>query len=141
MAYTRGNLAVKPKPNERVSPGYREQTKVVTRRTSLPIREKLLYLVTVISFVAIASLIIWRYAHIYDLNKQSQRMADMITSNKVKISQLEVQRQTLKESVVDIAIKSGYVLPEEASIIHVPRVSSSMESSETKVPDVDTAEK
>ena len=125
MAYTRGNLAVKPKPIERVSPGYREQTKVITRRTSIPIREKLLYLFTVLVCVALASLVIWRYAHIYELNKQSQKMSAVISSNTVKISQLEVQRQTLKEKIVEIAIKEGYVLPEEDSVIHVPRVSSS----------------
>lgn len=36
MAYTRGNLAVKPKTQERVTQQrYKETTKVVTRRTGL----------------------------------------------------------------------------------------------------------
>jgi cell division protein FtsL len=124
MAYTRGNLAMKPKPIERVSPGYREQTTVVTKQTLVPIKEKLLYLLTIIICVAISSFVIWQYANIYDLNKQGQRMNDAIFSNQTKISQLEVQRQTLKSVIVTTAIEEGYVLPEEQSVIHVPRVSS-----------------
>ncbi|MHA0855842.1 hypothetical protein [Paenibacillus sp. CMAA1364] len=139
MAYTRGNLAMKPKPIERVSPGYREQTKVITTRTTIPVREKLLYLLTVIVCVAIASLVISRYAHIYDLNKQSQKISAVIASNKVKISQLEVQRQTLKEKIVETALSEGYVLPEEHSVIHVPRVSSS--NKVTQKNGIDTAQK
>ena len=137
MAYTRGNLAVKP--IERVSPGYREQIKVVTRRSSIPTREKLLYLATVIICVALASLVIWRYAYIYDLNKQSQRVSGEITSNKTKISQLEVTRQTLKEKIVETATKEGYVLPLEENIIHVPRVS--ILNNFTKDLEVDSAQK
>ena len=139
MAYTRGNLAVKPKPVERVSPGYREQTKVVTRRTFIPMKEKMLYLLTVLICVAIASLVIWRYAHIYDLNKQSQRMNSAIRTNKLEISKLELKKQTLKETIVETAIKEGYVLPSEQSIIHVPRVAGSTEVAETT--DIDTKQK
>lgn len=139
MAYTRGNLAVKPKPVERVSPGYREQTKVVTRRTFIPMKEKMLYLLTVLICVAMASLVIWRYAHIYDLNKQSQRMNSQIKANQLKIAQLEVKKQTLKETIVDMAIKEGYVLPPEQSIIHVPRVSGSTDTSEAS--EIDTTQK
>lgn len=127
MAYTRGNLAVKPKPEERVSPGYREQTKVVTRRTFIPLKEKMLYLFTVIVCVAIASLVLQRYAHIYDLNKQSQRMNSRIKANQLEMAQLELKKQTLKETIVETALKEGYVLPSEQSIIRVPRVAGSID--------------
>lgn len=137
MAYTRGNLAVKPKPAERVSPGYREQTKVVTRRTFIPLKEKMLYLFTVIICVAIASLVLQRYAHIYDLNKQSQRMNSQIKANQLEMAQLELKKQSLKETIVETALKEGYVLPSEQSIIHVPRVAGSTDVTDTSKTDTD----
>lgn len=137
MAYTRGNLAVKPKPAERVSPGYREQTKVVTRRTFIPLKEKMLYLFTVIICVALASLVLQRYAHIYDLNKQSQRMNSQIKANQLEMAQLELKKQTLKETIVETALKEGYVLPSEQSIIHVPRVAGSTDVTDTPETDTD----
>ncbi|MXO80411.1 hypothetical protein GRP75_21955, partial [Paenibacillus sp. OT2-17] len=62
MAYTRGNLAVKERARQEQvqQQRYRETTKVVTRRRELPIREKLLYLLTLVACIVIAGMLISR---------------------------------------------------------------------------------
>lgn len=120
MAYTRGNLAVKEKAAERTSPGYREKTKVVTRRTYLPIKEKLLYLLTVGICVMVASLIIWQNANIYDLNKQGQKVDGNIKKTKVTIKELEAEKQRLMNGIRDKAIQLGYQEPGKETLT-VPR--------------------
>lgn len=124
MAYTRGNLAVQEKSTERVSPRYREKTKVITRRTYLPVKEKLLYLMTVVVCVAMAIVVIGRYAHIYDLNKQNQVASQQIKQMNVKLMELELERQMLEVSLPTKARELGYVEPAEDSTIYVPRVTS-----------------
>ncbi|AJS57745.1 hypothetical protein [Paenibacillus sp. IHBB 10380] len=138
MAYTRGNLAVKPKPIERVSPGYREQTKVITRRAPLPMKEKMLYLLTVVVCVAVAGLVISRYANIYDLNKQSEKLSVEIRKNQLLSTQMEVKRETLKNSILATAIKDGYVEPSEHETVYVPRTTITPEK---EISDVDSAQK
>lgn len=138
MAYTRGNLAVKQKPTERVSPGYREQTKVITRRASLPMQEKMLYLLTVVICVAVAGLVISRYANIYDLNKQSEKLSVDIKRNQLSAVQMEVKKETLKNTILASAIKDGYVEPIEHDTIYVPRTKVTPEK---KISDVDSAQK
>ena len=69
MAYTRGNLAVKEKTATRgQNPRYRETTKVVTRRSPLPIREKLLYMVTILFCVGIMGGLLWQNSQLYDIS-------------------------------------------------------------------------
>ncbi|MGF7046148.1 cell division protein FtsL [Paenibacillus sp. DS2015] len=138
MAYTRGNLAVKPKPIERVSPGYREQTKVITRRATLPMKEKMLYLLTVVICVAVAGLIISRYANIYDINKQSEKLGEEIRKNQLLVTQLEVKKETLKNTILATAIKEGYVEPTEHDTVYVPR---SMVTPEKEISNIDSAQK
>ncbi|GAB6990615.1 FtsB/FtsL family cell division protein [Paenibacillus pini] len=124
MAYTRGNLAVQEKPVERAYPGYREKTKVVTRRTYLPMKEKFLYLLTLAFCVVIATLLIWQNSHIYDLNKQNQTIIKDMNKSKRNIAQLEVQKQQLEQNLRSEAEKLGYSLPEGNQSIHVSRTSS-----------------
>ncbi|KAF9122465.1 hypothetical protein BGX30_001997 [Mortierella sp. GBA39] len=111
MAYTRGNLAVKEKVAERTSPGYREKTKVVTHRTYLPIKEKLLYLLTVGICVMVASLIIWQNANIYDLNKQGQKVDKNIKNMNVTIKELKAEKQRLEVGIREKAIQLGFQEP------------------------------
>ncbi|WP_238357419.1 cell division protein FtsL [Cohnella zeiphila] len=68
-----GNLALRPEqktkdPEKRRS----SQPSPSPRRRSIPVGEKLLYLLTVFVFVAVASLIIYRYAGLYQLNRDIQ---------------------------------------------------------------------
>ncbi|WP_438492316.1 hypothetical protein [Paenibacillus sp. IHBB 3054] len=125
MAYTRGNLAVKPKRKEEVNPLYREKTKVVTRRMVLPLQEKLMYMLTLGAFVLVAVALIWRYVHIYDLNLQAQKLDSEIANNKKQIATYQMEKQNLEQLVIEKAKKLGYVQPPEDTTIYVPVGSTS----------------
>ena len=76
MAYTRGNLAVKEKRKQSYSPErYRETTKVVTRRTSIPAREKLLYLFTIILAVAVMVGLLIQNSTLYGIKRNMLKCA------------------------------------------------------------------
>lgn len=89
-AYIHGNLAVEQKTGQKVS--VKETKKVVYRNKTLPVQEKLFYLFTVLVCVVVASLIIWRYAQIYEINT---KILDMET----KIQMLQAENSGLKRKV------------------------------------------
>ncbi|GGF77864.1 hypothetical protein GCM10010912_23620 [Paenibacillus albidus] len=120
MAYTRGNLAVQPKRKKEVNPLYREKTKVVTRRTGLPMQEKLLYMLTLGVFVLVAATLIWRYVQIYDLNKQAQDLERVISASKKEIAVYQMEKQTLEQQIPEKAKQMGFVEPDEDATIYVP---------------------
>ena len=118
MAYVRGNLAVREKTSERVhgTPKYRETTKVVTRKAQLPMREKLLYIMTIAFVVMIAGTMIWRYAYIYNLKVQvhnADRATQRINS---QLTEVEVEKQKLLDQVPEKAATYGFVTPQTDSI-------------------------
>ncbi|MCP1132685.1 hypothetical protein NKT34_05245 [Paenibacillus polysaccharolyticus] len=122
MAYTRGNLAVKEKAQERVTQQrYKETTKVVTRRTGLPGREKFLYLITLLAVIIVGGALMSRYAHIYELNKQAQSTIVKIKEAEKTIADLQVERETLNNQVVENAKRLGYVEASDKDVIFVPR--------------------
>lgn len=122
MAYTRGNLAVKEKAQERVTQQrYKETTKVVTRRTGLPAREKFLYLITLLGVIIVGGALMSRYAHIYELNKQAQSTIVKIKEAEKAIADLQVERETLNNQVVENAKRLGYVEASDKDVIFVPR--------------------
>jgi cell division protein FtsL len=95
MAYY-GNLALRPErvEEQRVQPTTRNNTakSKVTRRRSIPIGEKLLYLFAIAVVVFIAGFIIFRYAQIYQINNEIQAKNKLFqqTSEKIKEQQKEV---------------------------------------------------
>lgn len=91
-AYIHGNLAVEQKtaPQQRVK--LKETTKIVRRTKTLPIQEKLLYLFTVAVCVAVAGVIIFRYAQIYEMNVSIQNI-------EAQIQKLEAENRSLKHQV------------------------------------------
>ncbi|MFF2909698.1 MULTISPECIES: septum formation initiator family protein [Bacillales] len=125
MAYTRGNLAVQPKRKEEKNPLYREKTKVVTRRMVLPMQEKLLYMLTLSVFVLVAVTLIWRYVHIYDLNKQAQKLDAEIARDKKQIATYQMEKQTLEQLIPQKAKELGFVPPNEDTTIFVPKSGTS----------------
>jgi len=125
MAYTRGNLAVQPKRKEEVNPLYREKTKVVTRRMVLPLQEKLLYMLTLTLFVLMAAALIWRYLHIYDLNKQAQELDAEISKSNKQVAVYQMEKQKLEQLVPLKAAEEGYVQPKDEDSIFVPQNTSS----------------
>ncbi len=123
MAYTRGNLAVQEKTAERglQSPRYRETTKVVTRRSPLPVREKLLYLVTVLFCVGVMGGLLWQNSNLYSIKRQMYNMDTDIQAMSVQIKEMTVQREKLQEQIPQEAAKLGYVEPlEEGFHIQIP---------------------
>ncbi|GGA20815.1 hypothetical protein [Paenibacillus physcomitrellae] len=119
MAYMRGNLAVQEKTAERVhgAPKYRETTKVVTRKSHLPMREKLLYLITIACVVGIAGLLIWRNAYLYELKMQVHTAENNIKTFNTQITESEVQKQKLLDQVPQRAQDElGFVVPDTDGI-------------------------
>ncbi|WP_336761883.1 hypothetical protein [Paenibacillus sp. USHLN196] len=134
MAYTRGNLAVKEKASqERVTQQrYKETTKVVTRRTGLPAREKILYLITLVAVILVGGALMSRYAHIYDLNKQAQATILEVKGFEKTIADLQVEKETLNNQVIENAKQLGYVEASDKDVIFVPRSTSSTKSTGTE---------
>ncbi|GIP01847.1 cell division protein FtsL [Paenibacillus lautus] len=123
MAYTRGNLAVQERQKETQQSAYLEKTKVVKRRSQLPQKEKLLYLLSVVFVVAVMGVIGMSHVHSYDLNRQIQATENEILKAKRNINQLQVEKQTLEMQVLDKAKELGYVPIEDDNMIHLSPVS------------------
>jgi cell division protein FtsL len=112
-AYINGNLAIEQKPAKKSK--VQEQKKVVVKRKSIPVQEKLLYLFTVIVCVLVAGAIIWRYAQIYELNTRMQQIesqikALQIENNKLK---LEITKYQDPKKLLDQAKQLGLVPNED----------------------------
>lgn len=110
MAYY-GNLALRPErvQEEKVQQIPKTQTSKVTRRRSIPIGEKLLYMFTIAVIVFIAGFIIFRYAQIYQINSeiQTKNKTYQQTSEQMKELQREVERLSDPKLIVDKATAQG----------------------------------
>ncbi|MCK8487841.1 hypothetical protein M0651_11715 [Paenibacillus sp. MBLB2552] len=123
MAYTRGNLAVKEKQAERSYPTqrYRETTKVVTRRSPLPVREKLLYMMTVMFCVAVMGGLLWQNVSLYNIKRQMFNLNTDIQAINAEVKELTIQKEKLEEQIPVKANELGYVQPEvEGFHVRVP---------------------
>jgi len=123
MAYTRGNLAVQERQKETQQSAYLEKTKVIKRRSQLPQKEKLLYLLSVVFVVAVMGVIGMSHVHSYDLNRQIHDTDNKILQAKRSIDQLQVEKQTLEMQVLEKAKQLGYVPIEDSNMIHLSPVS------------------
>ena len=128
MAYTRGNLAVQERQKETQQSAYLEKTKVVKRRSQLPQKEKLLYLLSVVFVVAVMGVIGMSHVHSYDLNRQIHDTDNNILKAKRNIDQLQVEKQTLETQILDKAKELGYVPIEDNHTIQLSPVSGSSET-------------
>lgn len=123
MAYTRGNLAVKEKQAERSyqTQRYRETTKVVTRRSPLPVSEKLLYMMTVLFCVAVMGGLLWQNVSLYNIKRQMFNLNTDIQAINAEVKELTIQKEKLEEQVPEKAKELGYVQPEvEGFHVQVP---------------------
>ncbi|MFD0960312.1 cell division protein FtsL [Paenibacillus chungangensis] len=118
MAYVNGNLALKPKQKPQERHVYRESKRKVIKRKSLPVGEKLLYLFTVIVCVAIASVIIFRYAQIYDMNLQIKRVSTEAQTLNTELADLQRQVEMLSdpERIRKMAEQQGMISMLEGGI-------------------------
>lgn len=115
-AYIHGNLAIEQRTENK--PKVKETKKIVYRNKSIPVQEKLLYLFTVIICVAVAGVIIWRYAQIYEMNSDIKKIEQ-------QIRQLEAENSVLKHKVEALssperlkqeAGKLGFGVPDEKQV-------------------------
>lgn len=123
MAQTRGNLAIRERENQQSSQQYRQKTTVVTRRVELPMREKMLYLASVLVAVALCSIVAWRYVHIYDLNHQIASVQSQTNQINKDIAQAQRDQQELRQDIVPKALALGLVQATEHEPIFVERQS------------------
>lgn len=119
MAYVNGNLAMKPNRKRQEQVVIRETTKKVTRRKALPVKEKVLYLFTVVLFTVAASVLLFRYAQIYDINLHIKQMNSEIKATNIELQQLERDVQTLSNPIRirEIAEAQGMVNGLDSGIV------------------------
>lgn len=121
MAYMHGNLAMKPEQRPDRGGHIEEQRKTVIRRKSLPVQEKLLYLFTIVVCVIAASVIIFRYAQIYQMNLEIRQLTQRYEQLNLQIKELERKVETLSDpnEITEKAIQLGMVYPEYDDVISV----------------------
>lgn len=119
MAYVNGNLAMKPERKRQEQVVIRETTKRVIRKKSIPAKEKLLYIFTVFVFTVIASVLLFRYAEIYNMNLQIKNMNTEIKAMNVDLQQLERDVQTLSNPIRirEFAESQGMVKATDSGIV------------------------
>jgi cell division protein FtsL len=96
-----GNLAISPerkKQQEQVN-RRRPQTPPSNRprRKTIPVGEKLLYLLTVFVFVAVAGLVVYRYAGLYELNREIQTTKSLYEQEADLTKELQQEINTLRD--------------------------------------------
>jgi cell division protein FtsL len=112
-AYMHGSLALEERPGPQVN----KKQRVTYRKRSMPMQEKLLYLMTVILCVVAAGAIIWRFSQIYEMNNRIAQIEReikvlQVENNKLK---LEIGKQGSPERLQEAAHSLGLV-PNDKSV-------------------------
>jgi len=131
MAYINGNLALQPKRKpQQEQQKYRETKRVVVRRKSIPVQEKLLYIFTVFIGVIVAGVIIFRYAQIYDMNLEIKQLNNSYQSLTVEMEDLKRQVEVLSEPerIRELAESQGMVSVTEGGITVVTKENKSVKT-------------
>jgi cell division protein FtsL len=118
--YYDGNLALSQKKKPQVT--YKETKRVIRRKKSIPIQEKLLYLFTIITCVIVAGLVIFRYAQIYEVNAKLQQMEQQIQLLEAENGTLELEVNLLQDPkrLIDKAKQLGLRSSVEEDISEIP---------------------
>ncbi|EFM12812.1 Septum formation initiator [Paenibacillus curdlanolyticus YK9] len=114
MPYTNGNLALQPKrKHEQQKQVVRETTRTVVTKRTLPMGEKLRYLLTIIGVVFVLFFIVSRYADVYKIKYETKKMTDAQMKLTTDIQELQQQVETLKspDYLAKQAAKNGYSFP------------------------------
>ncbi|MWC27449.1 septum formation initiator family protein [Paenibacillus sp. MMS18-CY102] len=114
MPYTNGNLALQPKrKHEQQKQVVRETTRTVVTKRTLPMGEKLRYLLTIVGVVLVLFFIVFRYADVYQIKYDTKKMADEQSKLATDIQELQQQVETLKspDNFKKQAEKLGYSFP------------------------------
>ncbi|GFN30387.1 hypothetical protein PCURB6_06470 [Paenibacillus curdlanolyticus] len=116
MAYTNGNLALKPKkkPQQRQQQLYRETKRKVVVSKTLPTKERLLVLLIIAAAVLVAFLVIYRSAQVYQLKYEVKQVTDQQAKLNAELGDLQQKVETLKDpkTIALAAAKQGFYYPE-----------------------------
>ena len=93
--YMYGNLAVRKKHQQEIR--YIEKKKTVTTKASIPAKEKLFYLLMIALCVVISSIVVWKYAQIYEVNTNIQNAEQQLAEVKRDNEALLLEIRKLKE--------------------------------------------
>lgn len=120
-AYMHGSLAIDDQYERKSQTRVQETKKTVVRKHTVPAREKLLYLFTIIVCVIIAGMIIFRYAHVYEMNTQIQHIEKEIERLEMENKALVLSVRKLQEPnrLYEIGTQLGFVQPAEQAISQV----------------------
>lgn len=104
---TDGNLATVPKPR----PGTKRVTRKIIRKKALPVKEKLLYLGTVIIFVCLTSFVLVQQAELARINYEIQQIEKETLDIQSQISTLEAEEKKLlnPERIKRMARENGLI--------------------------------
>lgn len=94
-AYIHGNLAVEERTGNKKK--IKETRRIVYRKKQIPTQEKLLYLFTIVVCVLVAGVIIWRYAQIYEVNTNIQRIEQEIKMLQDENASLKLEVHKLQD--------------------------------------------
>ncbi|WP_313998508.1 septum formation initiator family protein [uncultured Paenibacillus sp.] len=120
MAYMHGNLAVQPQKRQQRQASAQTKTRVVVRRKSLPVQEKLLYLFTVVMCVVVAGVIIFRYAQIYQMNLQIKQLTEKYETLSVQQKELQRKYETLSDpGMIKRKAEELGMIPNDQEVISV----------------------
>lgn len=90
---TYGNLATVPKPKTRT----RQIKRKIVHKKGLPVKEKLLYLGTVILFVLVTSVVLSNQAKLTEINVEIQQLEQQMTQVEADIVNLEAEARKLRD--------------------------------------------
>ncbi|MBN2983365.1 MULTISPECIES: cell division protein FtsL [Cohnella] len=120
-----GNLALRPerKPEEPARKKAPAPSRSPDpRRRSIPVGEKLLYLLSVFLFVAVSSVVIYRYAGLYQLNREIQTVTTQYEQRVEENKELQREIDKLKDPsrIKEIAGQNGLLQNDEQPITLSP---------------------
>lgn len=120
-AYMHGSLAIDDRRHEQSTTRVRETRKVVLQRHSVPAREKLLYLFTILICVIVAGLVIFRSAQIYEMNTKIQNIEKEIARLELENKALILSIRQLQEpnKLYEIGIQLGFNQPSKEAITQI----------------------
>ncbi|EXX91685.1 cell division protein FtsL [Paenibacillus darwinianus] len=129
MAYMHGNLAVQPQKRQERQTSVQTKKKVVVRRKTLPVQEKLLYLFTVVMCVIVAGVIIFRYAQIYQMNLEIKQLTEKYEALSVQQKELQRKYETLSDpGMIKRKAEELGMIPNDQEVISVELGSGSSQT-------------
>lgn len=107
----------KRKPEQR--PVVRETKRIVVKRKSIPVQEKLLYMFTVVFCVIVLGVIVNQYAKNYDMRVQIKQMKTQYATMNIDMKELQKQVEMLNdpERIRKMAETQGMASTEQPDIM------------------------